>query len=184
MPALSDNSRANYNPNERTFYPFKAVYRVSVGHDGRRWTVIRTLEKIANFVEADLINAGWNIATPVRFVPQFGMKPARIEITGFTSYVSFRDVPNTNAVNRMSTGVVQGENTDVTTGQPGGGNLSLGQEPTPRVENDVTGMIITLEADSTILGGSTAYEVELEYMEYNGIKYGRDGRTFPTTIVK
>jgi hypothetical protein len=178
MPALTVNSRSPYNPNDEVHIPFKAVYRVVPIQDGRRWTTIRDLEKMADFIEYDLTQAGFNIAIPVRAIPQFGGKTARIEITGFTTKVTVEQHPitkPTSAVNRMSTGVVPGEHTGTVSGDPGGGNLAESQEPTARTENDVLGLKLALDAASTTIGT----RLTLENMDYNGIKYGRGARTFP-----
>lgn len=180
MPALSDNSRSAYNPEENAHIPFKVVYRAVPAQNGRRWTTIRDLEKKANFVEYDLTQAGFNIATPVRFIPQFGGKTARIEVTGFTTATSLENRPNvpaTDTVNRMATGVVPGEKTALTSGDPGGGNLSLGQEPTAQIDSDVLALLDALDAAS-----STIQTLTLDSLEYNGIKFGRRARTFPNEL--
>lgn len=179
MPSLTDSSRTPYNPNDEEFIPFKVVYRAVPARDGRRWTAIRDLQKMAEFIEYDLIQAGFNIATPVRFIPQFGGKSARVEITGFTKKLTTEqhpDIQPTTSVYRLSTGVVPGEKTAATSGDPGGGNLSSLQEPTARTENDVLGLITTLDSSSVTIGT----KLTLENIDYNGIKYGRGARTFPS----
>ena len=61
---------------------------------GKRWSHFRNLEKKALRVEQDLLAAGFNIATPVAFTPQFGDFGARLTIIGFDQLSASSDGDN------------------------------------------------------------------------------------------
>ena len=182
MPNLSTSPfqpSAGAGQNE-TFVPFVAHIRVvpSLG-TGKRWSLFRNLEKTALRVEEDLIDANFNIASPVAFTPQFGDFGARLTIVGFVEKTRLTDerfveAPTTN-IDLIHSGTDVGEKTALVDGNRGG-SLSEAQDPTLTVEAEVAELRLLLAASSTqfVLNDVT-------HIEYNGIKYGLKkigGRSF------
>lgn len=172
------NSGGVLNPNTTSFVPFRAYLReVPVEGGGRRWTQIRDLQKTAHIIETELVAAGWNIARPVAFKPQFGNKTAEIVLNGFVGRPD-ADYPveaQTTTVNIIHTGTVPGEKTALVTKDPGSGNLSYGQEPSDNVESLAFAIQNALTLDSTYIGESAI----IERLEVNGIMFGLNARTMP-----
>ena len=103
MPLLSNNAGANNSrPSLNTHIPFRASFRFVPAENGRRWTKIRDLQKIANSLELDLEESGLNVAQSVRAIPEFGGQTARLELEGFVQSTVESDPPQpaTSLVNR------------------------------------------------------------------------------------
>jgi len=172
------NSGNTLHPNGTSFVPFRVYLReVPTESGGRRWVTIRDLQKTAHIIETELVAAGWNIATPVPFKPQFGQKPAEITLNGFVARPD-EEYPvehQTTTVEVIHSGTVPGERTALTAVQPGGGSLSYGQEPSDNVENLAFAIMNSLIIDSTFIGESAT----IEKIEVNGIMFGYGSRTMP-----
>jgi hypothetical protein len=138
---------------------------------GRRFDMVRDLEKIANRVEEALKDSSGSFGVdicvpgPVMFTHQFGQKPARLTITGFMqsdkpvrSPVTDRTIDHDNAVQTGPSAT--------------GGNLRDGTAPTADEDADVKLLKQTLEAMSSDL--QNIFRIEL-----NGVLYGENGRSFP-----
>lgn len=166
---------------DEEFIPFVAHIRVVPDlTTGKRWVLIRNLEKIALRVERDLLAAGFNIATPVAFTPQFGDYGARLTVVGFVEKSRINDgrqnQPPTTNIDEIHSGTDPGERTALIDGNKGG-SLSAGQDPTSVVDAEVTELRALLDA------ASTHYNLDdIVHIEYNGVKYGvkkQGGRSFP-----
>jgi hypothetical protein len=180
MTNLSDSTRAQRNETMTYHVPFKAYLRVVPDKDGRRWTSVRDLQKLAQFIEDELVASGWNIATPVAATTQFGDSTARITLIGFVAYDADArlNIPPTDSVNLIHSGTVPGEKTAPISGDPGGGNLGLSQDPTASVDAEVALLIADLEGATS--GSAYIGTVALiEVIEYNSVVYGRGGRSLP-----
>jgi hypothetical protein len=168
------------------FIPF--VARVRVVPDlatGKRWSYFRNLEKIALRTENDLVAAGFNIATPVAFTPQFGDFEAHLTIVGFvekqrisanptTDPDRLNAAPTTN-IDEIHSGTDPDEKTAVINGNKGG-SLSAGQDPTSVVEAEIVELRALLAASTNQFD-----EHHVIHIEYNGVKYGLKkigGRSF------
>ncbi len=167
-----------------TQIPFTVTCRIVTAESGgRRMTTQRSGQMTANMVQSDLIDAGWNIATPVAYVPAFGSSTARITLNGFF----VRDVGGTDQtddlsvfvptepVTKIASGTVPGEKTSIITGDGGGGNLSYGQEPVAQTNTLVYELINSLQMDSSLIGTVAI----IEKIDLMGVKYGKDARSFP-----
>jgi hypothetical protein len=170
----SDNGHI-FGPSD-TQIPFTAYLRVvPVENQGRRMVTVRDLSQTARMIEDDL--SGWNIAKPVSYNLQFGNSTGRITING----IIVRDnvsVPNfrpADPVNKISSGTVPGERTQVFNGDAGGGNLSKGQDTSAQLDVLAAEIKTALEADSDIIGENAT----VDNMLVMGVKYGRGGRSFP-----
>ncbi len=177
MPNLSTSPfqpSAGAGQNE-TFVPFVAHIRVvpNLG-TGKRWSLFRNLEKTALRVEEDLIDANFNIASPVAFTPQFGDFGARLTVVGFvgkTRLISSSSdderlvEPPTTNIDLIHSGTDVGEQTALIDGNRGG-SLSEAQDPTTTVEEEVAELRILLAAASDQFGIN-----DVVHIEYNGIKY-------------
>lgn len=164
------------HPNSTIEIPFKVFLRFVPNTDGRRFTKIRDMEKIAAIIEDELLDSGMNLATPVAFTLQFGQHTGRFTVVGFwPKALSRGNAAATSAVNIITDGTVPGERTHAESGDVGGGNLSYGQDVTTSVNNEVVNFIIELKARSATLNSRT----EIEFIDYNGIKFGRNAQTFP-----
>jgi hypothetical protein len=183
---MSDLSMETINPSfgdaqDALHIPFTAHIRVvpSLG-TGKRRQMLAELRKKARLVEADLLAAGFNIATPVAYTPQIGDSTARLTITGFLE--RSRAVNNRQAtaptedVKIIGTGNDQGQRTAEITGNVGG-SLSWGQDPTVQTDNEVKLLREAMD------NASTEYTLkDIIHIEYNGVKYGVKkfgGRSFP-----
>lgn len=154
-------------------HPFVAYIRVVPERgDGRRFVYYRDQEKIANRVEMDLLNADFNIATPVAWTPQFQNAPARLTIVGFVEKADQGSFESTAPDNRppvvpevkiIHSGTVDGEKTSVMT--PIQGTQSWGDTPTAQNMADVADLKSALEAASP--------GIEVMYIQYQGVRYGQ-----------
>lgn len=137
---------------------------------GRRFEYYRSLERLALKVEDELMDAGFNIATPVAWTPQFGNAPARLTIVGFVSRADSATLttddnvpPLTPGVEIIHSGTVDGEFTDVMT--PVNGTQTWGDEPTSVNRSRVSALKSAIEVAST--------GIDIIYIDYNGVKYGQ-----------
>jgi hypothetical protein len=142
--------------------------------EGKRFEIIRDIEKIANRVEDDLRNmilgsfgAQIEIPGPVMFTPQFGQKPTRLTITGFMLSDKPVRSPLTDKQVDFQNQIITGPSTT-------GGNIRDGVNPTADQDDDVKILKSALETASPDLAGRI-YRIEL-----NGVAYGLDARSFPT----
>jgi hypothetical protein len=172
-PGLNENS-------DRKHVPFKAFALLVPSHkDGKRFVYYRDMEKAANIIEADLINAGINIAQPVAFTPQFGQTPARVTIYGFIEIDRTRspNSPPTTYPHLIHSGTDPGQKTSVVSG-PTGGSVSWGQSVHERIDEEVAWLKNALESASERISS-------IFFIDYNGVKYGaefkRRYRSFPHT---
>ncbi len=165
-----------------TQIPFTAYLRVvPADGDGRRMVKVRDQQLTAKLIEDDLVDAGWNIATPVAFKPQFGAKQAEIIVEGFFERDEVgsepSDVPNFQPVTDtavITAGTVPGEKTAVVEGNVGG-SLSWGQDTTTQLDTLCDDLRTALTIDSDQIG-----EVALiERIRIMGVDYGAGGRSFP-----
>ena len=172
MTLLSHSTRRPSldGPREPKHEPFTAFARVVPTRGfGRRFEMIRDLEKKAQIVEDDLNDAGFNIALPVAFTHPFQQVPARLTIVGFVEVGvgsvgesgNFAPVTPTQGV--IHSGTVIGEKTELKT--PPQGNQGWGDDPTSGNMTDVMELKASLEDASTGL--------EVFYIEYKGVKYGQ-----------
>jgi len=165
---------------DETFVPFVAHIRVVPDlATGKRLSYYRNLEKTALRVEDDLVDAGFNIATPIAFTPQFGDFGARLTIIGFTEksrVTDNRQVESpTTSIDLIHSGTDPNEKTALIDGNKGG-SLAAGQDPTNTVEMEVSELRMNLAA------ASTQFQIDdVIHIEYNGVKYGlkkQGGRSF------
>lgn len=147
---------------------------------GKRWSLYRNLEKLALRVETKLKNAGFNIATPVAFTPQFGDRTARLTIVGFVEKSRLTDLRTnespTTDIRVINSGVDVGEKTTIFKINKGG-SLSEAQDPTTTVDNEVLALI------TAIVNSGALTADQIISVEYNGVKYGTKkwgGRSFPS----
>lgn len=165
---------------EDVYIPFIAHIRVVPDlATGKRWSLIRNLEKIALRVENDLVGAGFNIATPVPYTVQFGDFAARLTIVGFVSKSVVTDgrrtSPPTTNIDLIHSGTDPNEKTGLIDGNRGG-TLSEGQDPLPIIDTEVAELRAALDAASTLFDLD-----DIIHVEYNGVKYGlkkQGGRSF------
>lgn len=177
-------------PRDLKQIPFRAFVRVfPTLANGRRWELIRDLEKIADFSEEALIDIGLTLAQPVAFTPQFAQVPARITIVGFDSGEAtepFTNVVNASPVEQSTqpgiihSGTIPGEKTAVMTPRALGGDLSKGQDPTDVVDARVAELRSDIETALAAVNGVD----KMIFMDYNGVKYGympnkKGFRSFP-----
>jgi hypothetical protein len=189
MPNLSTTPTqpAPWGARSNTFVPFTATIRVVPDRaTGKRWSLWRNLEKTALRVENDLETAGFNIATPVAFTPQFGDFSARLTVVGFLerSQLSVVDggdgrkveAPTTN-IDFIHSGTDPDEKTDLIDGNRGG-SLAEAQDPTNTVDTEVSIL------RGLLVSASNLYDsADILSIEYNGVKYGlrkQGGRSFPS----
>lgn len=157
-------------PRSTKFEPFVAYARVTPDReDGRRFVYYRGLENAAQKVEEDLIDAGFHIATPIAFTPQFQQAPARLTIVGFVETTENsgtteenNNPPVTPTAKIIHSGTVDGEKTSVQT--PIQGNQGWGDNPTAANQTNVMNLKADLEAASS--------GIEIFYINYNGVRYG------------
>lgn len=160
--------------------PFVAHVRVVPDlATGKRWSLYRNLEKVSIRVEDDLLDAGFNIATPIAFTPQFGDYGARLTIVGFVEKSRLTDsrkieAPTTN-IDLIHSGTDPDEKTALIDGNRGG-SLSEAQDPTATVEAE------TAELRALLAAATTQFDLnDVTHIEYNGVKYGLKkigGRSF------
>jgi hypothetical protein len=157
------------------YVPFRVFAKIVPDKMGRRMVRFRDLQKLASFIETDIIDnvSEVNIAEPVAFTPQFGNRAARATIVGFMAVDSdsYPNIPPTSLAKIIHSGTIPGEATSVQTG-PTGGSTSWGQEVETVIDDQVRYLKATLEAASQWLD-------TIFFMEYNGVKYGNGHRTFP-----
>lgn len=187
MPDYNVNSTLGqplFNPKD-TQIPFEITCRVIPDEgQGRRMVSYRSGELTTSMLQNDLVDAGWTLGTPFSYVPAFGNKTACIKFRGFfvrdvggTDQTD--DVPNfkpTSEVTKIHTGTVPGEKTDGILGDPGGGNLSYGQEPVPTLDDVYIDLITALEGDSALFGTV----VTIERVDLMGVVFGKGARSFPS----
>jgi len=150
-------------------YPSSVVSTVGFR---RRFEVYRDLEKGSIIVEDALLDAGFNIATPIAFTLQMAQAPARFTIVGFASEADLLGTaagdPTVDGGLKPETwlihsGTIDGEKTEVK--QPPQGNQSWGDDPTDTNRAYVATLKSALEA--------AAPGLNIFYMEVNGVKYGQ-----------
>jgi len=183
---MSELSMETFNPvsdeaQDTLHVPFTAHIRVvpNLG-TGKRRQMLNELRKKARRVEADLVAAGFNIATPVAYTPQFGDYTGRLTIVGFLARSKNTNnrtgiAPTTN-VDIISAGTDQGEKTAPITGNVGG-SLSWGQDTQTQIDEDVRLLREAMD------NASVEFTLkDIIHIEYNGVKYGVKkfgGRSFP-----
>lgn len=138
----------------------------------RRFEVFRDLEKGSIVIETALLDAGFNIATPVAFTIQMAQTPARYTIVGFASEVDLLGgttgdpvvdpgvEPNTQITH---SGTIDGEKTSLMT--PPQGHQTWGDTPTDTNRNYAFTLKSALE--SAVSG------LRIFYLDINGVKYGQ-----------
>jgi hypothetical protein len=157
MPALS-------GPQGTKYEPFVAYAKVVPSRAfGRKAEYHRDLEKKAQKVEDDLIDAGFNVAAPVLFVPQVGQAPARLTIVGFVASSDSTRPPVVPTAKIIHSGSTDAEKTSVMT--PVQGTQGWGDLPTTKNQNDVADLKVALETASP--------GIDIFYISYNGVKYGQ-----------
>lgn len=186
MPDYNVNSTLGqpiFSPKD-TQFPFEVTCRVIPEESqGRRLVRYRSGEMTTQMLQNDLLNAGWVLASPFTFVPAYGNKSAYIKFRGFLSRDvggtdQTDDVPPfkpTSQVTKIHSGTVPGEKTAEILGDPGGGNLSYGQEPVPTLNELYLVLVAALEADSTLFGTA----VTIERVDLMGVVFGKGARSFP-----
>lgn len=137
---------------------------------GRRFEYYRDTERLALKVERELVDAGFNIATPVAWTPQFQNAPARLTIVGFVSRADSTSLttddnqnPMTPGVEIIHSGTIDGEKTAKMT--PVNGTQTWGDPPTSVNRSRVSALKSAIEAAST--------GIDIIYIDYNGVKYGQ-----------
>lgn len=177
----TNSSQVNSFGPHNTHIPFVVHLRIAPAGDGRRGVRVRDMQSTARMIEDDLTDAGWNIATPVAFKPQFGQSSAEINLVGFFERDEAgsepSDVPNfapVTDVQVIADGTVPGEKTALVTGNVGG-SLSWGQDTVSMLDTLVSDLKTALTVDSAIIGEVATFE----RIEIMGVKYGRGGRSFP-----
>lgn len=187
MPKLSIHNAAadTVSPTaarDAVHVPFVARIRlVPKRGTGKRFDVWRNLEKSALRAEMALVAAGWNIATPVAFTPQFGDFEAHLTIVGFRQKSRVADdrevIAPTTDVTEIHSGTDPGEKTS-TVEVNKGGSLSKGQDTVITVDDEVRELVNSLGSATSIFGVT-----DIIHVEYNGVKYGvkkLGGRSFPS----
>jgi hypothetical protein len=167
-------------------HPFIVYGRiVPVIASGRRREFVHDMEKKAQMIETALLGAGFNLAIPVAFTPNFRQAPSRVTIVGFDP-VSSATTPNTTPVipthSVIHSGTVEGEKTSVLHSVQG--IQTYADNPTAANQAAVKTLKAAIEAAvATITPTPPAFKIF--YMEYNGVKYGqlppkKGFFTFPT----
>lgn len=175
MTLLSTDPRTpglGVRDNERKFIQFKVFGRILPTQAfGRRLELRRDMEKVAQFIEESLLDAGFNLAEPVAATPQIGQAPARVTIYGFIEHLDANEPASTREVKIIHSGGAAAETTSagpfsrtaVVTGRPNG----------DRVLNSPTSATITRVAELRnaieLLVGSL---MSVFMIEYNGFKFG------------
>ena len=186
MPDYNTNSTMGqplFSPKD-TQYPFEITCRVIPEEgQGRRMVSYRSGEMTTQMLQNDLVDAGWTLGTPFTYVPAFGNKSAYIKFRGFLrrdiGSDPSDDVPNFKPTSQQAVihpGTVPGEKTDEIIGDPGGGNLSYGQEPVPTLNDMYVNLVAAIEADSTLFGT----QVTIERVDLMGVVFGKGARSFPS----
>lgn len=155
-------------------HPFIVYARVVPAIDsGRRREFIHDLEKKAQQIETALVAAGFNLAIPVAFTPNFRQAPSRVTIVGFDP-VSTTTTPNTTPVTPthsvIHSGTVEGEKTSVLTSVQG--NQTYGDNPTAANQAAAGALKDAMEAAVATIT-PTPPSFTIFYMDYNGVKYGQ-----------
>lgn len=155
-------------PGSRQFIPFTVFARVvpNLGL-GRRFEMVRDLEKQADLVEDDLdtldsdsAEISFDFATPVAFTPQFADKTARLTIHGNVTGLTLLD-------KRPIDDVTVDFNGGARTGQ--GSATAPRRVPTTELDAAVTELKILLEAIVD----------DIFRIEIAGFIYGQGGLHFP-----
>lgn len=150
-------------------YPSSVVE--SVGFR-RRFEVYRDLEKGSIRIEDALLDAGFNIATPVAFTFQMAQIPARYTIVGYASEADLLGTAAGDPVvdpglepdsKLIHSGTIDGEKTAVT--EPFQGNQGWGDDPTDTNRSYALTLKSAME--------SAVPNLRIFYMEINGVKYGQ-----------
>lgn len=155
--------------------PFKVYLRYAQYASGRRWEGIRDKQKVANSIEDELVDAGWEISTPISVVPG-----NRGYITIVGTYPLGRDTnPNEDPLSQASR-IHPGSDGDPTSVMEGhaavNGGLTDDRTPTTDFLTEMENFKAALEMASPTLAASTT----IEKIEFEGIRFGKQGRTFPT----
>ena len=174
MPLYSSSTRKpnQMGPVHDKQIPFVAHFAVvpDTGF-GRRMEYYRALETIAVKAETALLDATFNIATPVAWTPQMGQAPARLTVVGFAGEEDLLggttgdpavDAPVNPGVEIIHSGTVDGEQTEVKT--PPQGTQTWGDTPSDTNQS----YVVTLKSALETTTGLT-----VTYLELNGVKYGQ-----------
>ena len=142
---------------------------------GRRVEMWRDLEKKAQMVEEDLQDAGFNLALPVAFSPQFQQVPARLTIYGFIANTNENVAPITPSATVIHSGTIEGEKTAILT--PPQGDQNRDDKPTATTLTSVAELKNALELASPGL--------DIFYLSFNGVRFGQQPNrkgflSFPT----
>lgn len=173
-------------PQATGFHPFTVYAKLTpVVASGRRREFVHDLEKKAQMVETALIAAGFKLAVPVAFTPNFRRSPTRVTIVGFDAAASSTTpnvTPVTPTASVIHSGTVEGEKTSVLHSVQG--HQTYGDIPTAANRAAVKALKLAIEAAvATITPTPPAFSIF--YIEYNGVKYGqlppkKGFFTFPT----
>lgn len=164
-----------HNGDSTTKYvPFKLFAKIVPDKLGRRWVRVRDLQKLASFIETDIIDNidEINLAEPVAFTPQYGNNPGRVTVIGFMA-VDSDQYPNespTTQARIIHSGTIMGQKTQVVSG-PTGGSTSWGQDIKEAVRTQVKFLKNTIE--------SAVDGINIYFIEYNGVKFGNGHMSFP-----
>jgi hypothetical protein len=167
-------------PQETAYPPFIVYARVvPVIASGRRREFVHDLEKKAQMIETALVKAGFNLAIPVAFTPNFRQSPSRVTIVGFDKVSteaggSFPLDPNVPPVTPthsiIHSGTVEGEKTSVLKSVQG--IQTYGDNPTAANQLSVKALKSAIEAAVATIT-PTPPSFKIFYIDYNGVKYGQ-----------
>lgn len=176
MTLYSDDVRigAIGGPQATGLHPYIVYARiVPVIASGRRQEFVHDLQKKAQQIETALVSAGFKLAIPVAFTPNFRQAPSRVTIVGFDA-VSTATTPNVTPVTPthsiIHSGTVEGEKTSKLHSVQGDQNY--GDNPTAANQAAVKLLKSSIEAAVASIT-PTAPSFKVFYIEYNGVKYGQ-----------
>lgn len=161
--------------------PFKAYLRYPPYPSGRKWEVLRDKQKIVRRLENEMVNNGWNIATPISY--DLGLS-GLITVIGF--YELDRDTnPNYDPLTQASR-IHPGSNGDPTSIVTGHAGVSGGLTDDRRITNGSTGdegdfasEVSTFYLDLSNAVGAVSSNILIQKVEYNGIRFGKSSPTLP-----
>lgn len=172
-------------PREDLQIPFRVFVKIvpTLGK-GRRWEMIRDVEKIQHLAELFLDDVSeLNIEGPILYTHQIGQAPARLTITGWfiTTGENVPPVDRDAQPGEIHSGTVPGEKTSLIERIPRGGSLSYGQDPTDITDTRVSTLKTLIEDALDEIPGFD----KIIYIDFNGVEYGqipnRKGfRSFPS----
>lgn len=189
------------------YIPFVAYIRLVPQHRttapsiGRRFEVVRNLEKMAWRIEERLLedhsgsalNPPFMIQTPLAVTPQIGGYPAHITVVGFNNKDQLDDarfnVPPTTNIDKIHTSADPGHSTAIISGNEN--TLADGEDTTATVNSEVTALRLAIY-NRLVAAPTNPVQFEaalitsindIYAIEYNGIKFGvkkQGGRSFPS----